>query len=604
LQSGTTWDLTPFFTSFNCPEMISFRKAVEADLDELITMAKALAPLSSRTQIQWEEVFVRSEKLLGRLIHYGVYVSCLCSANARNEEYQKENSSLALLDAEFQKLDIEMKRALRDAKDKDFEKFLARKPMESIVYYLARLREEARKSMSPELENLNADLGIDGISAWGRLYNTLSGKLEFDMVFPDGRTEKRSMSQRRSLMDDSDRRVRQAAFKGGNEAWARLEDVAGAALNHIAGTRLILNKRRGIDHFLDVALFQSRISRPTLDAMFQAIWNCSPLIQRIAKAKAKALGLPALAWYDLNAPLPLPESRRFSWDEGVKLVESAFTRSFPELATFFTESLDKRWVESEPRDGKRPGAYCTGSTFIEQSRVFMTYNGSLGDVQTLAHEIGHAFHSHTMKGHRIFARGYPMTLAESASTFAEMILADGLLADPAIQDGQKADILNAKLGDAISFLLDIPLRFEFEKSFHEERAKGEVSVSRLKELMAGTQRRIFGDILAQGGEDPYFWASKLHFYITDVTFYNFPYSFGYLLSRGLYKLFQEKGGTFLSTYKEFLKYSGNASAEEVARATIGCDLGNVTFWENSIRGLEPLLKQFEELLPRVIPTSA
>ncbi len=601
MQSGTTWDLTPFFPSFDGPEMKSFREKVVKDLDDLSRMAGGLDPLHNRNQIAWEEVFVRSEDLATRLIHYGVFVSCLASADARNEAYQRENAAMATLEAGFAKLEVELKRALKTAKDKDFEKFCARKELEPITYFLRRTREEAQKTMDPALEALAADLGVDGISAWGRLYSTLAGKLEFEMVWPDGRRERKPMAQRRSLMEDADRRVREAAFTGGNAAWTQMEDVTGAALNHIAGTRLELNKRRGIDHFLDVALFQARISRPTLDALFAAIESCKPLIQRIGKAKAKALGLPALAWYDIDAPLPLPDARRYSWEEGVRLVEDAFQRRFPELADYFRQAQTHRWIESEPRPGKRPGAYCTGSNLIEQSRVFMTFSGSLGDVQTLAHEIGHAYHSHVMKGQRLFARGYPMTLAESASTFAETILADGLLADPAIPDAQKANVLSGMVSHALAFLCDIPVRFTFEKNFHEERQKGEVSVTRLKELMAGAQRQIFGDLLAPGGEDPMFWASKMHFYITEVTFYNFPYTFGYLLSRGLYQMFLDQGGAFLEKYKNFLRFSGNASAEEVARAALGVDLTQPAFWENSIRGLEPVLRQFEEILPRVLP---
>src|SRR3990170_3469674 len=125
--------------------------------------------------------------------------------------------------------------------------------------------------MSAEKEVLATDLGVDGIQAWSRLYDTVSSKLEFDMVFPDGTRKRLPMSQRRSLLDDPDRRVRKAAFDGGNAAWQTIEDTAAAALNAIAGTRLTLNRHRGIDHFLDVALFQSSISRKTLDAMFEAI---------------------------------------------------------------------------------------------------------------------------------------------------------------------------------------------------------------------------------------------------------------------------------------------------------------------------------------------
>ena len=229
----------------------------------------------------------------------------------------------------------------------------------------------------------------------------------------------------------------------------------------------------------------------------------------------------------------------------------------------------------------------------------MTYNESAGDVRTLAHEAGHAFHHFIMKSLRPFARQYPMTLAESASTFGEMILTEGILNQPDLSDIDRARVLDMETAHGAIYLLDIPVRFEFEKSFHEERQAGEVEVSRIKELMGDTQRRIFGDLLEPGGEDPYFWASKLHFYITGVTFYNFPYTFGFLLSRGLFAKFKEQGPGFLPRYEEFLRLSGSAPAADVARRALGCDLESPDFWKSAIETLREPVEQLEALLPKL-----
>ncbi len=169
--------------------------------------------------------------------------------------------------------------------------------------------------MTAEKEILATDLGIDGIQAWGRLYDTVSAKLEFDMVYPDGKRARLPMSQRRSLMDDPDRRVRQAAFEGGNAAWQSVEDTAAAALNAIAGTRLTLNRHRGVDHFLDIALFQAAIGRKTLDAMFEALMANLEIPRRILQLKAKSMARQQVAWFDLGAPLDLPDHGKLSWDK-------------------------------------------------------------------------------------------------------------------------------------------------------------------------------------------------------------------------------------------------------------------------------------------------
>jgi oligoendopeptidase F len=230
----------------------------------------------------------------------------------------------------------------------------------------------------------------------------------------------------------------------------------------------------------------------------------------------------------------------------------------------------------------------------------MSYAGSLNDISTLAHEIGHAFHSGQLKGLRPFMQGYPMTLAESASTFAEILLAEGIMTDPDSSDAQKLSVLTATVNHGIAFLIDIPIRFNFEKAFHEERMRGEVSVSHFKSLMTEAMQNQFGDLLEEKGADPFFWASKMHFYLTGVSFYNYPYTFGYLLSRGLFGMFKREGTAFLPKYQEFLRYSGSDMAQNVAQKTLGADLEATDFWKQAIMSHEPELAEFETLVKKVL----
>ncbi|MGH7871114.1 MAG: M3 family metallopeptidase, partial [Candidatus Binatia bacterium] len=388
---------------------------------------------------------------------------------------------------------------------------------------------------------------------------------------------------------------------GGNAAWQSIEDTAAGALNAIAGARLTLNRHRGVNHFLDIALFQAAITRKTLDAMFEALMTNLEIPRRILRFKAGIMGRQSVAWYDLGAPLDLPGEERLSWEKAKSLVGDSFTRAYPALGDFFNRQvIGKNWVDWEPRAGKRPGGFCTSSMLSKESRIFMTFNESLGDMLTLAHESGHAYHGLMMRDVRPYARGYPMTLAETASTFGEQVLMNGLLDNPAMSDSQKALMLDVEIGHGAIYLLDIPVRYEFEKAFYEERESGPLNVSRLKELMIKTQRRILGDVLEPGGEDPYFWASKLHFYITGITFYNFPYTFGYLLSRGLYAMFKNEGASFLPKYEEFLRLAGSDTAENVVQRTVGQDIEKTDFWTAAITSLEEPLDRLRALAPRIL----
>ncbi|TMA66151.1 MAG: M3 family oligoendopeptidase, partial [Deltaproteobacteria bacterium] len=202
-----------------------------------------------------------------------------------------------------------------------------------------------------------------------------------------------------------------------------------------------------------------------------------------------------------------------------------------------------------------------------------------------------------------FARGYPMTLAETASTFGEQVLMNGFLEAPTVTDRQKALILDVEVGHGAIYLLDIPVRYEFEKAFYEERSENPVSISRLKQLMVDTQRRVLGDVLESGAEDPYFWASKLHFYITGITFYNFPYTFGYILSRGLYRMFKEESAGFLPKYEAFLRLAGSDTAENVVKRTLGVDIEKPDFWVEAIQSLEEPLNRLQALAPKVLPSA-
>ncbi len=598
------WDLTSYFPDFNGPEIKRFKKDLQNDIASLQKVATALPSLDYESQTEWEKVFLKNEDILRRLSHLSSYIGCLVAADTRNEATLKEEGAITLIKAESTKVKIELLRAIKAASDDIFSSFINREALNGARYYLNRLREESLHTMNPDKETLSADLGVDGIHAWGRLYDALSGRLEFDMKYPDGRRDRVPMSQRRSLMENPDRRVRRAAFEGGNAAWEAVGETVAAILNAISGTRLTLNRHRGVEHFLDIALFQSGITRKTLYAMFEAVYSELDLPRRILRLKAKVMKAERVAWYDLGAPLPLPQQDQLTWEKAKTLVQASFTQAYPALGEFLQTIFDKNWIDWTPRTGKRPGGFCTGSQLTKESRIFMTYNHTMGDVLTLAHEAGHAFHSHVIRDLRLYERHYPMTLAETASTFAEMILTDGLLKDPSISDAQKARVLDMETGHGAIYLMDIPVRYEFEKDLYEERSQGEISLGTLKELMVESQQRVFGDLLEEGGEDPYFWASKLHFYITGVTFYNFPYTFGFLLSRGLFAMFKKEEREFLPRYEEFLRLTGSDTPENVARRTIGCDLESPEFWVEAIHSLKKPLDDLETILPRVLPLHA
>ena len=246
--------------------------------------------------------------------------------------------------------------------------------------------------------------------------------------------------------------------------------------------------------------------------------NKSVLKDYLSK-KAQLLGIDRLSWYDQFAPLPqLPGVGNVDdipYDQACTWIVDAFESFSSDLGDFAKMSLSERWVEAENRSGKQQGGFCTGFPTARQSRIFMTYTNSADSMSTLAHELGHAYHSWVLRNEPVFLQDYPMNLAETASTFAEAVLGEQRL-QHAKSDYERLQILDGMLGDAVAFLMNIHARFLFEDEFHQKRAAGELTADQLNEMMLAAQRAAYLDALSDDGWNPRFWVSKLHFYITSV----------------------------------------------------------------------------------------
>ena len=306
------WDLRSFFPAFAGPEMLAFKERLRADVAALQEQAAGAGELTAATAERWEGIVLGLEDIEARLGHITAYVECLGAADAGSEAYSREEAQLAQIGAEAEKAEVDLLHAFKTAGDEIFAAFTSRQKLRDAAHRLDRLRRRAQHTMPREQERLAADLAVDGLHAWGRMYNTLSGKLDFEMKWPDGRIERVPMAQWRALMSAADRRVGRAAFEAGNREWARVGDVCAAALNAIAGNRLTLNRYRGHLHYLEPALYQSQVERETLEAMYAAIHANVELPRRIFRAKAAAFGRTGIWWFEREAPLALNGSGELS----------------------------------------------------------------------------------------------------------------------------------------------------------------------------------------------------------------------------------------------------------------------------------------------------
>ncbi|MDF2152324.1 M3 family oligoendopeptidase [Vibrio sp. CAU 1672] len=459
-------------------------------------------------------------------------------------------------------------------------------------------RKLADTRLSNEEEQLLAAMSVDGNSAWGKLYDNLTGSLKLELKYANGESEQLGFSQAASILYGGEFERQEPAWRAIQAAMATHQESFAAILNALAGWRLTENKKRSKKrqvHFLEPSLHSSRIQAETLDTMMKVAKQSRDIGQKAGQLMARVHGLDEMKPWNHLAAMPALSgtAKVYEFDEAIELICEAFETVNPEMSEFVRMMVKNGWIDAAPNANKRLGAYCTKLPATRTPLVFMTWSGSRSDLMTLAHELGHAFHNWVLKDMPLCQTKYPMTLAETASIFAENIVRDHLISQADKVDEQ-LEMLWEELSSALALMINIPVRYEFEKAFYQQRQHGELTAQDFCELMSQTWQEWYGDVMSEA--DPYFWASKLHFSIAEVSFYNYPYLFGFLFSKGIYALREAKGEHFYTDYVNLLRDTGSMMAEEVVAKHLAMDLTQADFWQQSVELVREKVDQFERLL--------
>lgn len=459
-------------------------------------------------------------------------------------------------------------------------------------------RKLADTRLSNAEEQLLAAMSVDGKSAWGNLYDNLTGSLKVKLEYTDGKSEELGFSQAASILYGSEFERQEAAWRGVQDAMQTHQESFAAILNALAGWRLTENKKRSTKrevHFLEPSLHGSRIQAETLNAMMTVAKDSRAIGQKAGLLMAQVHDLDEMKPWNHLAAMPAlsGEAKVYDFDEAIDVICEAFETVNPEMSEFVRLMVQNGWIDAAPNASKRLGAYCTKLPATRTPLVFMTWSGSRSDLMTLAHELGHAFHNWVIRDLPLCQTYYPMTLAETASIFAENIVRDHLISKAESVD-EKLEMLWEELSSALALMINIPVRYEFEKSFYERRQDGELTADEFCELMSETWKKWYGDVMSE--PDPYFWASKLHFSIDSVSFYNYPYLFGFLFSKGIYAQRETKGEAFYTDYINLLRDTGCMMAEDVVEKHLSMDLTQPTFWQQSVELVREKVDEFERLL--------
>jgi len=576
-----TWDLTILYKGFDDAEFESDVKALSAvikDLNKLSLEAENMAHAELLTK--YVELNERLSNYASKLI---IYCNLRYSANTADNEASSNMGRLMGMLSATAAPSARLSKII--AAYNDLEEIIDKtEALAEYKYLLTNIRRDSKFLLSDREETLFAKMNISGAQAWDELHSTLTSSVKAEY---DGKEI--PLSSVRNLAYDASAEVRRKAYEAELKCYEGIKESVAFALNSIKLQVLSECELRGYESPLDKTLYTSRMKKETLDALMSAMEEYLPVFRKYLRAKAKALGHEGgLPWYDLFAPMGKSD-KTYTVEEAKDYLLNIFADFDTELHDMVKCAFENGWIDFYPREGKVGGAFDCGVPSAKQSRVLTNFDGSFSDIVTLAHELGHSFHDRQVFNNSVLNQDYSMPVAETASTFNEVLVMNEAIAKAKDKD-EKLALIEGQLMDACQIICDIYSRYTFEASVFENRPNEFMSADRMCSLMLDAQKKAYGDGLDENCMHPYMWLCKGHYYSGSLSFYNFPYAFGGLFARGLYAKYKKEGAAFVSTYKEMLRQTALCDIEECTLIA-GVDLTKREFW---CEGLKTIADEIEE----------
>jgi pepF/M3 family oligoendopeptidase len=596
------WDLSNVYPSLDSPEfegdLIKVKSLIDS-LEEFITAKKISRMNVPPTDAKLDEIGEIIAEIIARInavsqLVYTLqnYIASFTTTDSYNNTAMRYRSQIQQQTVRLVQVEAIFSGWFGSLGEKS-EAIIANKPnTQAYAFYLRELASKSKYLMSDPEESLANELSLSGLRAWGKLQGTVTSQLTVDFEL-DGEVQTLPLAALQNIRRyNASGSIRQRAFESEIRALESVREPLSACMNGVKGFFNVINRHRGRDDALHPSLDDARIDIPTIEAMMEAINASFPMFRKYLKSKAKRLGKNALPWWDLFAPIGQNNST-FSWKEAQEFIVNNFGIFSDELASFAQRSFDHNWIDAEPRDGKRGGAFCMRIPSVEESRILCNFDGSFDQVSTVAHELGHAYHIECQKGKKYLQYWTPMTLAETASIFCETIIQEAAL-DAVSSLEEELAILETTLIGNTQVIVDISSRFLFEKEVFQRRYEAELSADEFCEIITRTQIATYGDGLDEDQLHPYMWAWKPHYYRYDISFYNFPYAFGLLFSTGLYSIYKQLGKEFIPEFVELLSSTGLAAPVDLA-ARFGIDIRSPKFWERSLYIIHKRIERYLEM---------
>ncbi|MFW9865962.1 MAG: M3 family oligoendopeptidase [Candidatus Thorarchaeota archaeon] len=594
IEKEVAWDLTEIFSGYDDPKITEMMERLSRTSEEFIGQYKEKITMNDFSPSQLLELFKKQEKFSADIGELDLYKNRLYSANMtipesetlknRVEDFTtKIAKDLAFLELDIAKFVHENTEIINDPIFSNYK------------HYLEKIKRSYPHNLSEVEEQLILEKDQYGIRAWSTLQSKWLNTRKI-IVKVEGEEKELSYVEANALLTHPDRKTRISANKSIYGLLGEEEYVFSSALRSICGDWVKNSNRRKYDSPMHDSLIINDTTQDIIDNLMKAIEKGVGVYRRYLNLKAKILNLPKLNCADVRAPLPIAPHKTYSWEEAKELVIQALERFDPQFVEIVKDMFTRNHIDASPRKGKRNGANCASWFKGKSAFILLTYTGEMNEIFTLIHELGHAIHDYLATEEQTYFNIHPgYTVAETASTFGELLMTD-LLLKKAESKEEKMAILAHVLDDAGQSAFQVSARVWFEQNLYKAIENGEnLDGKTISKYWCAGRDKIYGDSVEWFEEMDYEWTMKPHYFIPNFRFYNYPYVYAQLFVYSLYQTFKKEGEEFVPKFKKLLAAGGSLSPEDLGEI-VGLDITKQDFWELGIKQYEDFVDQLENLM--------
>jgi oligoendopeptidase F len=591
-KKDIAWDLSKIFPSTEDP---SAQKAIDS-LDRMAEhfSKKYQGKIECLSAGRLAECLKEFESYRAKLGDVTLFSELSFAANMTLQETQSFHEKVTKVEAKLGKMlaFFELEVGARVSKN---PKMVSEPALANYKHALERLRRQAAHQLSEIEEQIIIEKDQYGVKAWEELQMKWLNTRKFE-VEVEGRKKTLSFGEASGLLPHPDRATRESAYKSIYGLLGGYEEIFSSALRNTCNDWLNVCERRKYDSPMHASFIENDVEGSMIDNLLKAVESQSSLYRRYLKLKAKIMELPKLGCHDVIAPMPNASRTKFTYERAREIVVKAYSRFDEDYASAVRDMFAQNHLDSTPRFGKQNGAFCASWYSGKSAFILSSFNETLRDVYTLAHELGHATHDYyAQRRQTILNVRIPMIVAETASIFGELLLTDLLLSE-AKSDVEKKSILCSVLDTAGNVIFKVTARAWFEQSLYSAISKGDyLDYETMCKHWTAARSRVFRDAVDWFNELKAEWTTTPHYYMANFRFYNYPYVYAQLFVYALYQTYLEEGSRFVPRFKEILSAGSSVSPLEIGKI-VGLDVSDPGFWNLGIKRYEHFVKELQDIV--------